>query len=107
MDFLKMMNKAKELQTRMGELQAEIAALEAEGSSGAGLVTVRLNGQMGVTAVRIDPSLMKPDEVEIVEDLVMAAFADAKGKVETLVASKTQEMMGGLGLPPGMKLPFG
>ena len=107
MDFMKMMKQAKELQGKMGELQSEIAELEAEGNAGAGLVTVRINGQMNVTSVKIDPSLMKPEEVEIVEDLVMAAITDAKTKVEQLVAEKTQEMMGGLGLPPGMKLPFG
>lgn len=107
MDFMKMMSKAKELQTRMGELQGEIAELEAEGSAGAGLVTARVNGQMAVTALRIDPSLVKPDEKEILEDLVIAAIADAKGKVEAMVTEKTQEAMGGLGLPPGMKLPFG
>ncbi len=107
MDFMKMMKQAKELQTRMGELQGEIASIEAEGAAGAGLVKVRINGQMTVTAIEIDPSLVKPDEKEILEDLLIAAIADAKGKVEEKVSEKTQEMMGELGLPPGMKLPFG
>lgn len=109
MDLTKMMGKARELQTRMAGLQEELERLEASGEAGAGLVTARMNGRMTVTAIRIDPSLMKPEEAEIVEDLLIAALADAKGKVEALVQEKTQAMMAEMGLPaglPGMKLPF-
>jgi len=110
MDFLKMMGKAKELQSKMAELQEQLAALSASGEAGAGLVKVTMNGKMLVTRLTIDPSLMKPEEAEIVEDLVIAAITDAKGKVELLVQAKTQEMMADLGLPAGLpggfKLPF-
>ncbi|WP_108662308.1 YbaB/EbfC family nucleoid-associated protein [Acuticoccus kandeliae] len=107
MDFLKLMGKAKELQTRMGELQDELKALEAVGESGGGAVKATVNGQMALIALTIDPTLMKPEEAQIVEDLVIAAIADARTKVEPMVQEKTQGLMGSLGLPAGLKLPFG
>lgn len=107
MDLMKMMGKARELQSRMASLQDELREIEATGESGAGSVTARLNGQMALVGLNIDPSLMKPEEKEIVEDLVIAAVADARGKVERLVQEKTQAVMGEMGLPAGMKLPFG
>jgi len=106
MDIMKMMGKARELQTRMAELQEEMKSIEATGESGAGSVVARLNGQMALVGLTIDPALMKPEEKEIVEDLVIAAVADAKAKVEAEVQEKTQGMMGDMGLPAGMKLPF-
>jgi DNA-binding YbaB/EbfC family protein len=105
MDFLKMMKQAKELQSKMGDLQEQMGTVEAEGTSGGGLVTVRVNGKQELMGVRIDPSLLKPEEGEIVEDLIVAAHADAKAKVDAAVQEKTQEMMSGLGLPPGMMPP--
>ncbi|MEM9223559.1 MAG: YbaB/EbfC family nucleoid-associated protein [Pseudomonadota bacterium] len=107
MDILKMMGKARELQTHMAELQDEMKELEATGESGAGAVTARVNGQMALVGLTIDPGMMKPEEAEIVEDLVIAAVADAKAKVEAMVQEKTQGMMGDMGLPAGLKLPFG
>jgi nucleoid-associated protein EbfC len=106
MDFLKMMKQAKQMQEQMGSLQDQIVEIEAEGSSGAGLVTLRLNGKGEMTGVTIDPSLLKEEEGEILEDLIMAAHNDAKVKVDQTLQEKTQELMGGLGLPAGMKLPF-
>ncbi|CTQ54596.1 Nucleoid-associated protein YbaB [Roseibium album] len=106
MDFLKMMKQAKQMQEQMGSLQDQIVEIEAEGSSGAGLVTLRLNGKGEMTGVTIDPSLLKEEEGEILEDLIMAAHTDAKVKVDQTLQEKTQELMGGLGLPAGMKLPF-
>lgn len=106
MDFLKMMKQAKQMQEQMGSLQEQIVDLEAEGSAGAGLVIVRLNGKGDMKGLTIDPSLLKEDEGEILEDLILAAHTDAKAKLEALLQEKTQEMMGGLGLPAGMKLPF-
>lgn len=106
MDFLKMMKQAKQMQEQMGSLQEQIVDLEAEGSAGAGLVMVRLNGKGDMKGLTIDPSLLKEDEGEILEDLILAAHTDAKAKLEALLQEKTQEMMGGLGLPAGMKLPF-
>lgn len=105
MDFLKMMKQAKQLQERMGSLQEEVGGIETTGSAGGGLVTVTLSGKGDLRALSIDPSLMKPEEKEILEDLLVAAHADAKAKADAALAERTQEMMGSLGLPPG-KLPF-
>ncbi|HVY41731.1 MAG TPA: YbaB/EbfC family nucleoid-associated protein [Hyphomicrobiaceae bacterium] len=103
-DLMKMMKQAQELQSRMQQMQQELAALEVEGQSGAGAVRVTLNGKGEMRALKIDPALMKPDEVEMVEDLVVAAFQDAKTKAELAMQSKMQEVAGGLPLPPGLKL---
>jgi DNA-binding YbaB/EbfC family protein len=105
-DLMGMMKQAKVLQDKMQALQDEVAAMEISGSSGGGLVSVVTNGKSELKSIRIDPSLMKPDEAEILEDLIVAAVNDARVKAETALASKMQEMTGGLGLPPGMKLPF-
>jgi len=104
MDLMKMMKQAQELQGRMQKLQEELGGLEVEGQSGAGLVKVTVNGKFEARAVKIDPSLMKPEETEILEDLILAAFQDAKSKAEGAVQSKMQELTGGLQLPPGLKL---
>jgi DNA-binding YbaB/EbfC family protein len=105
-DLMGMMKQAKQLQEKMQDVQEEIAAMSVAGSSGGGLVSVVANGKGDVRSLKIDPSLMKPDEVEILEDLIVAALADARGKAEAAVAEKMQAMAGGLNLPPGMKLPF-
>lgn len=105
-DLMGMMGKLKDMQSKMQNLQEEIAAMEAEGVSGGGLVKVRLAGKGQMTALSIDPSLIKDDEAEILEDLILAAHNDAKTKLEDAVARKTQEMTAGLPIPPGMKLPF-
>lgn len=105
-DFLGMMKQAKVLQEKMQGLQAEIAALEATGIAGAGLVTVTVDGKGGLKAIKIDPSLAKPDEIEILEDLVIAAANDARGKAEAMAAEKMKALTAGLGLPPGLSLPF-
>ena len=105
-DMLGMMKQAKELQGRMQAVQEEIAALTVDGAAGGGLVTVTLTGKGEVESLRIDPSLAKPDEVEILEDLVVAALGDARAKSEAAVAEKMRAVTGGLNLPPGLKLPF-
>jgi DNA-binding YbaB/EbfC family protein len=105
-DLMGMMKQAKELQGKMQGLQEEVAALEATGSSGGGLVTVVVDGKGSLKRLKIDPSLAKPDEVEILEDLIVAAMNDARGKAEALAAEKMQALTAGLGLPPGLKLPF-
>jgi len=104
MDLTKMMKQAQELQGRMQKLQEELAALEVEGQSGGGLVKVKLNGKLEALGLKIDPSLIKPEEAEMLEDLILAAFQDAKGKAEAAVQAKMQEITGGLALPPGLKL---
>jgi DNA-binding YbaB/EbfC family protein len=88
----------------MQKLQEDLGHLEVEGQSGAGLVKVTINGKFEARAVKIDPSLLKPEEAEILEDLIVAAFQDAKGKAEAAAQAKMQELTGGLKLPPGLKL---
>lgn len=105
-DIMGMMKQVQQLQARMQKVQEDLQALEVSGQSGGGMVKVTLNGKGEARGVKIDPSLMKPDEVEILEDLLLAAFQDAKSKVETEMQSKMQEVTGGLPLPPGLKLPF-
>ena len=99
-----MMRQVQELQGRAQKMQEELAALEVIGQSGAGMVTITLNGKGDMRSVKIDPSLLKPDDAEMVEDLVVAAFTDAKGKVESEMQKRMQEVAGGLPLPPGLKL---
>jgi DNA-binding YbaB/EbfC family protein len=103
-DLMKMMKQAQELQSRMQQMQEEMSAMEAEGQSGAGAVRVTLNGKGEMRALKIEPRLLKPDEAEMVEDLVLAAFQDAKKKVEEKLQEKMQEITGGLQMPPGFKL---
>ncbi|MFG1391731.1 YbaB/EbfC family nucleoid-associated protein [Xanthobacter agilis] len=103
-DLFGMMKQAKELQERMQQMQAELDAIAVEGASGGGLVTVRVTAKGECKAVRIDPSLMKPDEGEILEDLIVAALGDARAKAERVMQEKMQGLTGGLSLPPGMKL---
>ncbi|WP_173006273.1 YbaB/EbfC family nucleoid-associated protein [Labrenzia sp. THAF82] len=101
-----MMKQAKQMQEQMGSLQEQIVDIEAVASSGGGLVTVTLNGKGELKGLKIDPSMLKEEEAEILEDLIMAAHTEAKAKIEILIQEKTQELMGGLGLPADMKLPF-
>ena len=103
-DFLGMMKQAAQLQSKMQAMQEELGQLEVEGISGGGLVSVRMTAKMEVKAVKIDPSLMKPEEREIVEDLVVTALADARRKAEAAMQEKMQSLTGGLGLPPGLGL---
>jgi DNA-binding YbaB/EbfC family protein len=103
-DFLGMMKQAAQLQSKMKAMQDELEHVEVEGLSGGGLVTVRMTAKMEVKAVRIDPSLVKPDEVEILEDLMVTALNDARRKAEAAMAEKMQSLTGGMGLPPGLGL---
>lgn len=105
-DIMGMMGKVKEMQAKMEQMQAEVAALEVEGRSGGGLVTVRMNGKGELLSLKIDPSLFKEDEAEILEDLIIAAHKDAKDKAEAQTAEKTRALTAGLPIPPGFKLPF-
>ena len=101
-DFLGMMKQAAQLQSKMQAMQEELGNVEVEGMSGGGLVTVRMTAKMDVKAVKIDPSLLKPEEREIIEDLVVTALNDAKRKAEVAMQEKMQSLAGGLGLPPGL-----
>jgi nucleoid-associated protein EbfC len=105
-DLMGLMGKAKEMQAKFEALQDEIANLEATGQAGGGLVQVTLSGKFEMRSLKIDTTLMRPDEGEILEDLIVAAHNDAKAKVEAVMQEKTRELTAGLPLPPGMKLPF-
>jgi len=101
-DFLGMMKQAAQLQSKMQAMQEELGNVEVEGLSGGGLVSVRMTAKMEVKAVKIDAALMKADEREILEDLLVTAYADARRKAELAMKEKMQALTGGLGLPPGL-----
>lgn len=105
-DLLGLMSKAKEMQAKMQTMQEEMANLEAAGTAGGGMVSVVLTGKFEMKSLKIDPSIFKESDVEILEDLLLAAHNDAKAKVERTMQEKTQELTAGLPIPPGMKLPF-
>ena len=101
-----MMKQAQQMQERMAELQTKLEAVELTGTSGGGLVEVTLTGKGQMRKLRIDPSLVVPAETEVLEDLILAAFNDARARVENHVAEEMSKLTGGLNLPPGLKLPF-
>ena len=101
-----MMKQVQAMQSRMADVQAKLEQATVTGQSGGGMVRMTLNGKGAMTALAIDPSLLKPEEKEILEDLVVAAHTDAKGKAEAMTAEEMQSVTGGIPLPPGLKLPF-
>jgi nucleoid-associated protein EbfC len=101
-----MMKQAQEMQARLQEMQEKLAGVEVTGSSGAGMVSVTLNGKGEMKKVKLDPQLFASADAEMTEDLIVAAFNDAKSKVEAHMADEMSKITGGLNLPPGMKLPF-
>lgn len=103
-DILGMMKKAAQLQSKMKELQAELDLVEVEGAAGGGLVRVRMTAKSDVKTVKIDPSLMKEGEGDILEDLLVTALNDARRKADTVTQERMQGLAGGLGLPPGLGL---
>jgi DNA-binding YbaB/EbfC family protein len=103
-DFLGMMKQAAQLQSKMKEMQDELDHVEVEGISGGGMVQVRMTAKMEVKAIKIDPALMKAEDREILEDLVVTACNDARRKAEVAMQEKMQSLTGGLGLPPGLGL---
>jgi hypothetical protein len=103
-DFLGLMKQATELKSKMEAMQAELDRIEVEGTAGGGLITLKLSGKGEVKAAHVDESLLKPDQREIVEDLLVAAHADARRKLEVLLQDRMQALTGGLALPPGLKL---
>lgn len=105
-DIMGMMKQVQGLQAKMADMQAEMEAALYEGQSGGGMVKVSLSGKGALKRVSIDESLLQPSEREIVEDLIIAAHNDAKGKAEQAMADKMKDLTGGLPLPPGLKLPF-
>jgi DNA-binding YbaB/EbfC family protein len=105
-DLMGLMKQAKEMQAKMESAQAEVADLEVEGRSGGGLVKLSLTGGGNIKALKIDPSLISSEDAEILEDLVIAAYQDAKAKLDTAQAEKMKSAFGDMPLPPGMKMPF-
>jgi len=105
-DLMGMMGKMQEMQAKMGEVQDEIENTIVEGSAGGGMVSVSMSGKGELKGLTIEPALLKPGESEILEDLILAAHADALTKAEAEKAKKMRELTAGLPIPPGMKLPF-
>jgi DNA-binding YbaB/EbfC family protein len=103
-DILGMMKQATELKSKMEAMQAELDQIEVEGAAGGGMVRLKISAKGDLKTVTIDPSLMKPEEKEIAEDLIVAAHADARRKIETVMQEKMKTLTGGLPLPPGLKL---
>jgi DNA-binding YbaB/EbfC family protein len=101
-----MMKQAQQMQAKMVELQESLADKEVEGVAAAGMVKVTMNCKGQLRRIKIDPSLLEPDEAEVLEDLILAAANAAKAKADTTAAEEMQKLTGGLQLPPGMQLPF-
>jgi nucleoid-associated protein EbfC len=103
-DFLGLMKQAAEFKSKMEAMQAELDHVEVEGTAGGGLVSVKLSGKGELRSAQVDDSLLKPDQKQILQDLIVAAHADARRKLEALLAERMQSLTGGLSLPPGLKL---
>jgi DNA-binding YbaB/EbfC family protein len=101
-----LMKQAQQMQTKMAEMQAKLAEMEVSGAAGGGMLQVRLNGKFELKGIKIDKALVDPNDVEVLEDLIVAAFNDAKVKAEAAMNEEMAKVTGGLNLPPGMKLPF-
>ncbi|WP_421992006.1 YbaB/EbfC family nucleoid-associated protein [Roseococcus sp.] len=101
-----MLKQAQQMQSRMAEMQAKLESTEVQGQAGAGMVKVRLTGKGDLRGISIDPSLMTAEDREVLEDLIVAAHADAKQKVEATMAEAMSQATAGMSLPPGLKLPF-
>ncbi len=102
----RLMKQAQEMQAKMAAMQAKLAEVEITGASGGGLVTATLNGKGELRGLKIDRSVVDPDEIAVLEDLIIAAYNDAKAKVEAHVAEEMKKLTGGIQLPPGMEMPF-
>jgi nucleoid-associated protein EbfC len=106
MNINKMLKGLQQGQQKLQEMQAKVAQQEVSGQSGAGMVKVTMTGAGEMRQVKIDPSLVSPEEVEVLEDLIVAACNDARTKADEAMKKAMAELAGGMGLPPGMKLPF-
>ncbi len=105
-DIMGMMKQAQAMQAKLQDAQEELARLDVEGQSGGGMVRIALSGKGEMKAVHLDPTLLTPADKEMIEDLIVAAYTDAKAKADRATAEKMQSLTAGLPLPPGMKLPF-
>ena len=105
-NLVQMLKQAQQMQARMAEMQTKLAEIEVTGSSGGGMVQITVNGKGEVKKLTLDKSVVVPDEAEVLEDLILAAFNDAKTRADRLATEEMEKLTGGLKLPPGMKLPF-
>jgi nucleoid-associated protein EbfC len=103
-DFLGLMKQAAEFKSKMEAMQAELDRIEVEGTAGGGLFSMKLSGKGEIRTAQIDDSLLRPDQKQILQDLIVAAHADGRRKLEALLAERMQALTGGLPLPPGLKL---
>jgi hypothetical protein len=101
-----LMKQAQQMQAKMAEMQAQLEVIEMTGIAGGGMVQLTLNGKGDLKKIKIDKTLLDPEEIEVLEDLIVAAFNDARGKVSAHAEEEMQKLTGGLQLPGGMKLPF-
>ncbi len=106
MNIGQMMRQVQDMQTKMADMQNRLGEVDVTGQSGGGMVTVTMNGKAEMRKIVLDPKLLNVDEKEMLEDLIVAATNDAKAKAEAMISGETEKMMGGLKLPPGVKLPF-
>lgn len=106
MNIGQMMKQVQDMQSKMADMQNRLGETEVTGQSGGGMVVATMNGKGELKKIKIDPKLVDPAEIEMLEDLIVAACNDAKNKAESQVAAETEKVMGGLKLPPGVKLPF-
>jgi DNA-binding YbaB/EbfC family protein len=105
-NLVQMLKQAQQMQARMAEMQTKLAEIEVTGVSGGGMVQITVNGKGEVKKLKLDKSVVIPDEAEVLEDLILAAFNDAKARADRLATEEMEKLTGGLKLPPGMKLPF-
>jgi len=105
-NIIQMMQKAKKFKQEMQDLQTRVQNMELTGEAGKGLVTCRMNGRHEVRSIKINPSVIKAEEADILEDLIVAAVNDARAKAEKVMTDETQKLMSDMGLPPNMELPF-
>lgn len=101
-----MLKQAQQMQQKMADMQAALESAEVDGTAGGGMVTVTLSGKGEMRRIKIDPSILNPDDAEVIEDLILAAHKDAKAQAEARAAEEMKKVTGGLDLPPGMSLPF-
>jgi DNA-binding YbaB/EbfC family protein len=106
MNLQKMMKQAQQMQQKIADMQAQMDTYETDGNSGGGAVSIRLNGKNQMMKINIDASLLKPEEKEMLEDLIIAAYRDAREKIDSHFSDQMGSVTGGLDLPPGFKLPF-
>ena len=106
MNIQKMMKQAQQMQQKIADMQAQMDTYESDGSAGGGAVTIRLSGKNQMLKINIDPALLKPEEKEMLEDLIIAAYRDAREKIDTHFSDQMGAVTGGMDLPPGFKLPF-